>query len=62
MHACRAPATAQDPSSALQTAVFALCEEIELDSDSAAVMLRRTAVVIMAQMAPLGFQLPIGQD
>jgi hypothetical protein len=43
-----------------QTAVFALCEEIELESDSAAVMLRRTAVVIMAEMAPLGFQLPIG--
>jgi hypothetical protein len=27
-------------------AVFALCEEIELETDSAAVMLRRTAVVI----------------
>jgi hypothetical protein len=43
-------------------AVFALCEEIELETDSAAVMVRRTAVVIMAEMAPLGFQLPSGRE
>jgi len=44
--------TVEDRFSAHQTAVFELCEEIELESDSAAVMLARTAVVIMTQMAP----------